>query len=88
MIKVQLTKSRSSRDRHYLIRDGKGMGGGGKPEDHYLNRWVVVTGVDRGNGYQGYMSVDYALTCDWLPDGAKAVIRDTLHVDANAKQEG
>lgn len=79
-VKISLVKSRSSRERQYLIRDGQGMGGAGEPAYHYSNAWVVASGVDRGNGYQSYMSVDYALTCEWLPENAKAIIRRTLNI--------
>lgn len=78
--KIQLTKSKSALARYYLICDGQGMGGAGNPKSHYSNRWTVVNGVDRGNGYQGYMSVDYALTVDYLPDSAKAIIRQHLSI--------
>lgn len=76
MSKIALTKSRSVRERYYLIRDGKGMGGAGNPTEHYLNNWVVVNGVDLGNGYQGYMSVDYAI--EILPAEAATIIRQTI----------
>ena len=72
---IKLVSAKSSRDRYYLIKDGRGMGGAGKAEDHYLRQWVVVNGVDRGNGYQGYHSIDYALSVSWIPEAAKAVIR-------------
>lgn len=82
MRRIQLTHSRSSRERYYLLNDKHGMGGAGMPEDHYLNQWVVVDGTDRGNGYQGYMSVDYALSdaVTWLPAAAKRLIRKTLNL--------
>lgn len=79
-MKVKLTSSSSSRDRYHLVRDGQGMGGYGQEKSHYINQWVVVNGVDRGNGYQGYMSVDYALSDGHLPDSAKQIIRKTLGI--------
>lgn len=76
-----LTTSRSSRERYVLIPDGKGMGGYGKSRCHYLNRWVVANGVDRGNGYQGYMSVDYAISEESsLPEKAKSKIRKIIGI--------
>lgn len=63
-MKIPLTKSRSSQERYYLLKDGRGMGGHGSPADHYLHHYVVVNGVNRGGGYQGYMSVDYALSAE------------------------
>jgi hypothetical protein len=80
MTTIKLNSSQSSRDRYYLIHDGKGMGGYGKDKDHYLNNWVVVNGVDRGNGYQGYMSIDCALKEGYVPEEAKAIIRQTLKI--------
>lgn len=77
---VILTRSKSSRERYKLVKDGRGMGGYGMPPDHYSRHWLVVNGVDRGNGYQGYMSVDYALSEDCLPESAKALIRETLGI--------
>lgn len=83
--KITLTTGQKSRDRYYLIKDGRGMGGAGKPEDHYLNQWVVVNGTDRGQGYDGYYSVDYALSDEvtWIPDHAKDLIRKTLNLKGN-----
>lgn len=75
---IKLTSSRSSRERYYLLLDGKGMGGAGNPPGHYLRRYVVVNGVDRGHGYQGYMSVDYALSLEWFPESAKKKIRQVI----------
>ncbi len=77
---IPLARSRSSRERYYLIEDGRGMGSYGLPESHYSHRWVVANGCDRGNGYQGYYAVAYALTLDHLPESAKRIIRDTLHI--------
>lgn len=77
---IPLVKSRSSIHRYYLIKDGRGMGGAGHPANHYLNQWVVANGQDRGNGYQRYMSVDYALSGSSLPEYAKTKIRQTLRI--------
>lgn len=74
--RIQLTSAQRSLDRYYLIKDGKGMGGHGEPPEHYLNQWVVANGVDRGDGFQGYYSVNYALTLDELPDEAKKLIQE------------
>lgn len=64
--------------RTFLINDGQGMGGAGMPDDHYLRNWIVAQGTNRGNGYQGYMSIDYALTADYISDSAKTKIRKKL----------
>lgn len=63
-MKIILNKTKNSRDRYTLI--NKGMGGFGLPENHPNNMYSVINGVDRGNGYQGYMSIDYFLSCDYL----------------------
>jgi len=79
--KWALTSSKSSRQRYYLIKDNQGMRGASKPPNHYLNLFSVVNGIDRGNGYQGYMSIDYALQCGYIPNHAKAKIRRILKLD-------
>lgn len=80
-LKVSLTTSRSSRDRYYLIKDNSGMGGGGAPVNHYSRLFVVVNGVDRGNGYQGYSSIDYMLSDkSELPEHAKRKIKRLLKI--------
>lgn len=71
-MKLLLNKTRNVRDRYYLI-DGK-MGSYGEPDNHANHKYQVANGVDRGNGYQGYMSVSYALTLDYFPEEAKAKI--------------
>lgn len=71
-MKLLLNKTRNVRDRYYLI-DGK-MGCYGEPDNHANHKYQVANGVDRGNGYQGYMSVSYALTLDYFPKEAKAKI--------------
>lgn len=82
-LRIALTTSRSPRERYYLLKDGRGMGGAGEPPEHHSHSWVVVNGVDRGNGYQGYMSVDYALSDEvtWLPESAKRRIRLQLGLE-------
>jgi hypothetical protein len=81
-MKIKLNSARSSRDRFYLIRDGRGMGGYGNPPDHYSHQWVVANGIDRGNGYQGYFSVDYVLSGEltWIPEEVRAAIRKHLNL--------
>jgi hypothetical protein len=68
-MKIQLTHSKSSRERYYLV-NGK-MGGYGEPENHANNVFEIVNGIDRGNGYQGYTSVSYFLTEKHVPQSAK-----------------
>ena len=75
-MKIQLTKSKSSRDRYYLV-DGS-MGGYGETANHANNHFEIVNGIDRGNGYQGYMSVSYFLENKYIPEEAKNKVRGIL----------
>jgi len=54
------------------------MGNAGEKPNHANHFLQVVNGVDRGNGYQGYMAVSYALEQNYLPESAKAIIRRTI----------
>ena len=69
MKKISLTHSRSSRDRYYLITGS--MGCYGTPVNHVNNEYSIANGIDKGNGYQGYMSVSYFLTLEHIPQSAK-----------------
>ena len=65
-----LNKTQKHKDRFTLITDG--MGCVGDPEHYPTHTLSVATGVNRGNGYQGYMSVTYALTeCEYIPQEAR-----------------
>ncbi len=75
---IQLTKSRSSRDRFYLVNDGQGMGCYGMPSEHYSHSWLVRSANVNNRGASAYLSVDGALSCEWMPVEAKALIRKTL----------
>ena len=68
MEKHKLNITRSSYERYYVI-DGS-MGGCGEPKDSPNHKYTIANGVDRGNGYQGYMSVTYALFQDVIPHEA------------------
>lgn len=68
-MKIQLTNSKSSRERYYLVNGS--MGNYGEVANHVNNHFEVVNGIDRGNGYQGYMSASYFLTLDYIPKEAK-----------------
>ena len=76
--RIQLEKSPRSRERRYLVRDGRGMGGFGRSDDDYLHHWVVVEGVDRGNGYQGYESIDSYMSQPGTPESAKRIVRQHI----------
>jgi len=78
---IKLNSSRSSRNRYYLMNDGIGMGGYGLPDNHVNKKWVVVNGIDRGNGYQGYSSVTYTIAEDSpFPEDVKVAIRKHLNL--------
>ncbi len=68
-MKLLLNSAKSSSDRYYLI-DGS-MGSYGEKPNHVNHKYQIANGVDRGNGYQGYMSVSYFLTLDYIPQEAK-----------------
>lgn len=73
-MKLQLTNSKSSRDRYYLVSGS--MGNYGCVENHVNNQYQIVNGIDKGNGYQGYTSVSYFLTQDYIPKEAKQKVID------------
>lgn len=77
-MKVILNKTRRSSDRYTLISGS--MGSHGEPRSNSPNhKFKIANGVDRGNGYQGYMAVNYALGEDsYLSDGIKNKIKQTL----------
>lgn len=66
----------SPSERFWLVYNGRGMGGSGSPPEHYLNNFFVGIGVDRGKGYQGYLSIDGALEEEFVPDGVKEAVRE------------
>jgi hypothetical protein len=71
--KILLNSTTQVRDRYYLI-DGN-MGNAGEPENHVNHYYQIANGIDRGNGYQGYSSVSYFLTLDYIPQAAKDRVR-------------
>lgn len=68
-IKIILNKTKSINDRYYLINGS--MGCAGTPKNHANNFVEVANGVDRGNGYSGYIAVSYFLTQEHVPQEAK-----------------
>jgi hypothetical protein len=64
-----LVKTMKARDRYRLMSGGQGQAG--EPLNHVNHRYHIVEGIDRGNGYQGYISVSYFLTLDYVPKEAK-----------------
>ena len=59
----------------YVSRENAGAGSFLDPPFAKTHSWGIVEGYDRGNGYQGYMSVDYVLNDENVPASAKAQIR-------------
>jgi len=78
-MKLQLTHSKSSRDRYYLI-DGS-MGNHGEPPNHANHKYQIANGIDKVNGYQGYMSVSYFLKQEFIPASAKTKVMSQLKID-------
>jgi len=68
-MKILLTHSKSSSKRYYLVSGS--MGNAGESVNHVNNHFQIVNGIDRGNGYQGYIAVSYFLTLDYIPQSAK-----------------
>jgi hypothetical protein len=75
-MKILLNKTKSSRDRYYLI-SGQ-MGSYGEIATHANCNYEIVNGIDRGGGYQVYMSVSYALKCKYFPQEAKDKVIEIL----------
>lgn len=76
-MKKILNKTTSTRDRYTLIDEG--MGSHGNPAHYPTHAYSVANGSDRGNGYQGYSSITYALKeCQWFPEDARANLIQTL----------
>ena len=53
-----LNKTTKSSDRYQIIAGSQGNYG--EPKGSPNHNFVVVRGVDRGNGYQSYLAVSYA----------------------------
>lgn len=69
-MKYILNRTKSSQDRFTLI-DGS-MGSAGDPEHWPTHKFEIANGVDKGNGYQGYMNITYALKeCSYFPEDAR-----------------
>lgn len=61
-IKIKLNTTTKSSQRYYLLNQSQGSY---NTPAYYPNHcYCVVSGSDRGNGYQGYYSIDYFLTSD------------------------
>lgn len=69
-MKITLNKTRSSQERFILINGS--MGCANDPNYWPTYKFEIANGIDRGNGYQCYMNLTYALKdCAWFPKEAK-----------------
>jgi len=75
-MRVILNNTIKHSDRYSLINEGQG--GYGDPLYYPTHKFCVVNGIDRGNGYQGYLSVTYALQHDSVPKEVKARLKALL----------
>lgn len=67
-----LNKTRHHRERYKVLCDDRGQGCYGDPDYYPTHNHVVVSGIDKGNGYQAYYSITYFLTqMDYIPYEAK-----------------
>jgi hypothetical protein len=65
-----LNKTRRPRDRYRIVEGG--MGYYKDPKDSPNHKYRIVVGVNRGNGYQGEMSIEYFLNEEKPPFLARA----------------
>jgi len=71
-----LNKTKSSYNRYHILNGS--MGNYGEPPTSPNHDFEIANGVDRGNGYQGYMSVTYALKKGSMPVEAQNKLRKIL----------
>jgi len=65
-----LNNTKSSRERFQVIPGSMGCHGDAVYSPQH--KFQVVCGVDRGNGYQGYFSIQAVLDeCKWMPNEVK-----------------
>ncbi len=64
-----LNKTKSASDRYQIIPER--MGCHGMPANHANHKYSIANGVDRGNGFQGYTSISYFLTQDFISQEIK-----------------
>ena len=74
---IILNKTTKHLDRYYLINGC--MGCYGEPESSPNHKYEIANGVNRGYGYQGYMSVTYALSNEsYMPKEVKNTLISIL----------
>ena len=64
-----LNKTKNHRDRYRIVTGG--MGNYKHPKNCPTHKYHISYGIDRGNGYQGSMSVSYFFTESYAPEEAK-----------------
>jgi hypothetical protein len=62
--RIKLNTTKSPRDRYFLLLEG--------------DEWTVVSGVNRGNGYQAYYTLSYFVICNYVPEEIKEKVRSFL----------
>lgn len=71
-----LNKTTKASERYHIIRGSQGSAG--DPPDWPTHKFEIANGVDRGHGYQGYMSVTYFFTKAYVPEEAKRKCKEFL----------
>jgi hypothetical protein len=75
-MKTILNKTTKTRERYTLINES--MGNCNEPNNSPTHKYSIANGIDRGNGYQGYMSIDYFLTIDYISNDIKNNLKKIL----------
>jgi hypothetical protein len=47
------------------------MGSAGESDNHPSHKVEIANGIDKGNGYQGYMNISYFFQQDYIPQETK-----------------
>lgn len=72
-----LNRTRKHQDRYQIVPGS--MGNSADPKHWPTHRYEIVSGIDRGNGFQGYTNLTYFLTeCPGVPAEAKRACRKFL----------
>jgi hypothetical protein len=78
-MKTYLKNSKDWNGRYaYITTETKGAGSFLDPPGYHSHFFGIVEGIDRGNGYQGYPSVDYYLNNNDVPKYVKAQIKNII----------
>lgn len=72
-----LNKTTKHRNRYRIIPGSQGNYG--NPDYYPTHKFIIVNGIDKGNGYQGYYSITYFLTeMGYVPIEAKNNLKKFL----------